>query len=50
MMYFRALENKNKSSKYNLGIEHSQTNLIAYFFKGDNHLKAVITATANRFW
>lgn len=43
MIHFRALQNKNKSSKYNLGIEHSQTNLIAYFFKADNHLETVIT-------
>lgn len=46
-----ALQNKNESGKYNLGIEHSWTNLIVYFFKADNHLEAVITtATANRFW
>lgn len=51
MMHFRALQNKNKSSKCNLGIEHSVANSIVYFFKGDNHLEAVITTAAtNRFW
>ena len=46
-----ALQNKSDSGKYNLGIEHSWTNLIVYFFKSDNHLEAVITtAMANRFW
>lgn len=48
MIHFGAFQNKNKSSKYNLGIEHSSGNLIMHYFKVDNHLEAVITIASTK--